>query len=106
MICGLRNPRVVGVRSIRIDRTVRVACETGAATVGEDHRTAAANVDWSSTAAIVSTINTVTIVHIVGHNIFTEAKIKMVLYLLYGTCVIWLRAKPITVPLFPPNMSL
>ena len=51
---------------------MRVACETGAATVGEDRRTAAASVDWSSTAAIVSTINRVTSVHIVGHNIFTE----------------------------------
>lgn len=60
--------------------------------MGEDRRTAAPSVDWSSTAAIVSTINSFTSVRIVGHDIFTEVKMKIVLYVLCGMCVIWLRA--------------
>ena len=66
---------------------MRVACETGAATVGEDHRTAAASVDWSSTAATVSIVSRVASFHIVGHDIFTEVKIKMVLY--YCVARVW-----------------
>ena len=85
---------------------MRVACETGAATVGEDRRTVVASADWSSTAATVSIVSRGTSVHTVGHNVFTEVKIKTVLYVLCGMSVIWLRAKPITVPLCPRQTSL